>query len=299
MIYDTIVIGYGPAGTTAAIYAVRAGLSVLLIGRDQGSLAKADRIENYYGFVEPISGADLLETGLAQARRLGVSVSTDEVTGVTITETFDVATARNHYEGRTLIIASGMPRKKAAVEGVADYEGRGVSYCAICDAFFYRGKIVAVIGSGDYAFHEASDLLPFASKIYILTNGRTYSGGQNEKFVVDERKLAAVTGDEDKLRAVLFTDGESLPVDGAFIAEGTANALDLAGKIGIEHDGKAIIVNADQKTSLNGLFAAGDCTGGLMQISVAVGEGAKAGMAAARYVKEQRGEKVQATQWAK
>jgi thioredoxin reductase (NADPH) len=120
MIYDTIVIGYGPAGTTAAIYAVRAGLSVLLIGRDQGSLAKADRIENYYGFVEPISGADLLETGLAQARRLGVSVSTDEVTGVTITETFDVATAKNHYEGRTLIIASGMPRKKAAVEGVAD-----------------------------------------------------------------------------------------------------------------------------------------------------------------------------------
>jgi thioredoxin reductase (NADPH) len=158
---------------------------------------------------------------------------------------------------------------------------------------------VAVIGSGDYAFHEASDLLPFASKIYILTNGRTYSGGQNEKFVVDERKLAAVTGNEEKLHAVVFTDGESLPVDGAFIAEGTANALDLAGKIGIEHDGKAIIVNADQKTSLNGLFAAGDCTGGLMQISVAVGEGAKAGMAAARYVKEQRGEKVQATQWAK
>jgi len=297
MNYDVIVIGYGPAGTTAAIYAVRSGLSVLLIGRDQGSLAKAEKIENYYGFIEPIAGPELLANGLRQAERLGVTVVTDEVTGVMVTEGFEIHTTRATYEGNSLVIATGMPRKKASVAGVSDYEGRGVSYCAICDGFFYRNKIVAVIGNGDYAFHEASDLLPFAREIHLLTNGRPYTGGSHEKIRIDERNLASVTGDENKVNAVAFADGDTLAVDGVFIAEGTANALDLANKIGIEHDGKVILVDSAQKTSLNGLFAAGDCTGGLLQVAVAVGEGAKAGMAAVAYVKEQRGEKVKATQW--
>lgn len=297
MNYDTIVIGYGPAGTTAAIYAVRAGLTVLLIGRDKGSLAKAEKIENYYGFIEPISGAELLENGLKQAARLGVTVVADEVTGVTVTEGFEVHTTNETYEGLSLVIASGMPRKKASVAGIAEYEGRGVSYCAVCDGFFYRNKVAAVIGSGDYAFHEASDLLPFAREIHLLTNGRPFTGGQHEKILVDERRIASVTGDENKVNAVVFADGTTLTVDGVFVAEGTANALDLASKIGIEHDGKVILVDGNQKTSLNGLFAAGDCTGGLLQVAVAVGEGAKAGMAAAAYVKEHRGETVKATQW--
>lgn len=294
---DVIVIGYGPAGASAAIYAVRAGLSVLMLGRDEGSLAKSEAIENYYGFVEPIKGSDLVAAGHAQARRLGVSVETAEVTGVTVTEGFIVATSKGEHACRALVIATGLPRKKATVKGITEFEGRGVSYCAICDGFFYRGKTVAVIGSGDYAFHEASDLLPFASRIHLLTNGRPYTGERQEKIVVDERPLALVSGDDDKVRAVEFADGESLPVDGVFVAEGTANALDLANKIGIENDGKVILVNADQKTSLNGLFAAGDCTGGLLQVAVAVGEGARAGMSAAAYVKEQRGEKMQRTQW--
>lgn len=296
MLYDTIVIGYGPAGTTAAIYAVRAGLSVLLIGRDQGSLVKAEKIENYYGFIEPISGTDLVEIGLKQARRLGVTVETDEVTSVTVTEKFEVVTSKAQYEGLSLIIATGMPRKKASVAGITEYEGKGVSYCAVCDGFFYRNKTVAVIGSGEYAFHEASDLVPFASKIYVLTNGRPYTGGQHEKFAVDERKLASVAGDKDRINAIVFADGESMPVDGVFIAEGTANALDLAAKIGIENDGKVIIVKENQETSLNGLFAAGDCTGGLLQVSVAVGKGAKAGVAAAAFIRKQRGEKAKPTQ---
>lgn len=294
---DLIVIGYGPAGTSAAIYAVRAGLSVLLLGRDAGSLARSEAIENYYGFAEPLRGSDLLAAGLSQARRLGVTVETAEVTAVTVTEGFTVTTSTGEHECRALVIATGMPRKKATVKGITDFEGRGVSYCAVCDGFFYRNKVVAVIGSGDYAFHEASDLLPFASRIYLLSNGRPYSGQRHEKILVDERPLARISGNEDKVNAVEFADGESLAVDGVFVAEGTANALDLANKIGIENDGKVILVNADQRTSLNGLFAAGDCTGGLLQVAVAVGEGAKAGMAAAAYVKEQRGEKMQRTQW--
>ncbi len=297
MKYDTIVIGYGPAGTTAAIYAVRAGVSVLLIGRDQGSLAKAEKIENYYGFIEPVSGPELLANGLKQAERLGVTVITDEVTGVTVNEGFDVHTAKSSYECTSLVIATGMPRKKASVAGVAEYEGRGVSYCAVCDGFFYRNKVVAVIGNGDYAYHEASDLLPFASEIHLLTNGRPYSGATHEKIRVDERKLAAVVGNENKVNGVTFADGDTLTVDGVFIAEGTANALDLANKIGIEHDGKVILVDPEHKTSLNGLYAAGDCTGGLLQVAVAVGEGTRAGMAAAAYVKAQRGEKVKPVQW--
>lgn len=298
MNYDVIVIGYGPAGTSAAIYAVRAGLSVLLLGRDAGSLSRGEKIENYYGFVEPQNGPELLAAGLDQARRLGVKVETAEVTAVTVTEGFIVNTSEAEYNCSALIIATGMPRKKATVKGISDYEGRGVSYCAVCDGFFYRNKTVAVIGSGDYALHEAQDLLPFATSIHLLSNGRPLAAKpENDKIVVDDRKLARVVGDDDRVTGIEFENGELLAIDGIFVAEGTANAVDLANKIGIENDGKVILVDADQKTSLNGLYAAGDCTGGLLQVAVAVGEGARAGMSAAAYVKEQRGEKAQKMQW--
>lgn len=296
--FDLIVIGKGPAGLSAAIYAVRAGLKVLVIGRDAGSLAKAEKIENYLGFVDPISGEQLLGQSIAQALRIGVELVTEEVTGIVWGEQFVVHTSEQAYEAPSIVLATGLPRRKATVSGLSDYDGRGVSYCATCDGFFYRGKTVAVIGNGDYAFQEASELKPFASQIYLLTNGRPFAGQQqDDKIVVDLRQITAVSGDETKIRSLTLADGTSLAIDGVFVAEGTASALDLALKLGLDNDGKTITVDQSQATNLPGIFAAGDCTGGLLQVAVAVGEGAKAGMAAASYVRSLRGEKAVSVQW--
>jgi len=293
MLYDLIVVGKGPAGLSAAIYAVRAGLSVLVIGRDAGALATADLIENYLGFPEPIHAAKLMADSEAQARRLGVEILTEEVTGLLFLENYGVQTTTRELEAKSLVIATGMPRKKATVPGLSEFEGRGVSYCATCDGFFYRGKRVAVIGNGDYAFKEASELKPFASHITLLTNGRPYDATfSDDAITVDLRKIAKVTGDEIKVRQIEMMDGSVFEVDGVFVAEGTASALDLAQKLGLANDGKVITVNnRDQETNLPGVFAAGDCTGGMLQIAVAVGDGARAGMAAANYVRKLKGDK--------
>lgn len=297
--HDLIVVGKGPAGLSAAIYAVRAGLSVLVIGRDAGALGSADLIENYLGFTDPISGKQLLADSIAQATRLGVEILSEEVTGLVWMENYIVHTANQEFTAKSLVIASGMPRRKATVKGLSEFEGRGVSYCATCDGFFYRGKTVAVIGNGEYAFKEASELKPFAAKITLLTNGRPYEADkEDEKISIDLRAITSVSGDEIKVRAVELADGTQLEVDGVFVAEGTASAVDLALKLGLDNDGKVILVNSrSQDTSLPGVFAAGDCTGGLLQIAVAVGDGARAGISAANYVRELGGEKAVNVQW--
>lgn len=300
--FDLIVVGKGPAGLSAAIYAVRAGLSVLVIGRDIGALEKAEKIENYFGFADPIKGTDLVAQGRAQAERLGVEILDAEVTGISWMDHFQVHTAQQAYEGSSLVIATGLPRKKASVAGLSAFEGRGVSYCATCDGFFYRGKTVAVIGNGEYAFKEAHELTPFAARIHLLSNGREFSHAADqapwhEKFLPDTRPLQSVQGDEEKVRSLTFQDGSTLAVDGIFVAEGTASALDLALKLGLDNDGQVILVDRQQATNLPGVFAAGDCTGGLLQAAAAVGDGARAGMAAAAFVKESRGEKAPKVQW--
>jgi thioredoxin reductase (NADPH) len=298
---DVCVVGAGPAGLSAAIYAVRAGLSVVLLGRDSGSLARAHEIENYFGFVEPISGSDLLERGIAQAHRLGVEIVQAEVTGINYQEEYEILTTAGTYQAPCLILATGMPRRKASVAGLNEYEGRGVSYCSICDGFFFRGKNIAVIGTGAYAFKEVEDLRPIAGSITVFTNGRPLEAGYEQTggtaVRVDLRPILRVEGDEYRVKALIVAAGQSpdqmtaeelIAVDGIFVAEGTASALDLALMLGLEIDGKAIKVDCGQQTNLPGLFAIGDCTGGIMQVAVVVGEGAKAGIAAASYVRERK-----------
>jgi thioredoxin reductase (NADPH) len=285
--HDVIIVGKGPAGVSAAIYAVRAGLDVLLIGRDSGALAKAEKIENYYGFIEPVSGHDLLQRGLDQAVRLGVAVKHEEVTAVRWIDQFTVETTAGEYQSLSVILATGMPRRKAVIAGLSDYEGRGVSYCATCDGFFYRGKTVAVVGNGDYAFKEAAELKPFARTIYLMTNGRPYAAAQEDPAIqIRTEKIDKLEGDDEKVRRLVLDSGAPLEVDGVFIAEGTASALDLALKLGLDNDGKKILVSKSQETNLPGMFAAGDCTGGLLQVAVAVGEGAQAGVSAIGFVRQ-------------
>ena len=279
----TIIIGNGPAGITAAIYLTRAGFPVDIIGRDFGALEKADKVENYYGFEQPISGKNLVETGIKQAKRLGANVINDEVVGIGFEEKLAVHTKSNTYKADALIIATGASRPTPNIKGIKELEGKGISYCAVCDAFFYRGKNVAVIGNSDYALHEALELAQVANSVTVLTNGKTVETIFPENIKVEVSKIQEILG-EEKVSGVKLDD-RILEVDGVFVAIGVAGSADFAKKLGLELNGNKIVVDENQFTGNPGIFAAGDCTGGLLQIAVAVGEGAVAGTSAVKYLR--------------
>ena len=281
-----LIIGGGPAGLSAAIYAARAGIQTIVAYKDGGALEKTDKIENYFGFVDVISGPELLARGRAQAERLGAQLIQTEVTGVEYAEKgFTVKTPQGTFAADAAILATGAPRATPPIPGVQELEGRGVSYCAICDAFFYRGKAVAVLGEGEYALEEARTLLPVAASVTLLTSGAPAPSELPDGLLVDERPVAAIEG-EDKVARVAFQSGDPLAVDGVFIAYGTAGSSDFARKLGAQLDGNKIQATQDGATAVPGLFAAGDCTGGLLQVAKAVSDGAQAALSAIKYVRK-------------
>lgn len=283
---SVLIIGGGPAGLSAAIYAARAGIQTTVAYKDGGALEKTDKIENYFGFTDVISGPELLERGRAQAERLGARLIQTEVTGVEYAEKgFTVKTTAGVLTADAVILATGAPRATPPIPGVHEMEGRGVSYCAVCDAFFYRGKAVAVLGEGEYALEEARTLLPIADTVTLLTSGAPAPNDLPEGLQVDERPVAAIEG-EDKVARVAFQTGEPLAVDGVFIAYGTAGSGDFARKLGAQLNGNKIQVGADGATAVPGLFAAGDCTGGLLQVAKAVADGAQAALSAIQFVRK-------------
>lgn len=146
--YDIIIIGAGPAGISASLYAKRANLNVLVLHNDEASLKSAEKIENYYGFSGGISGKDLYENGIKQAQELGVEIKKFEVIQIeNLGNNYNVKTENENYEAKSIILSTGNKKIKPEIKGIKEFEGRGVSYCAVCDAFFYRNKNVAVIGN--------------------------------------------------------------------------------------------------------------------------------------------------------
>ncbi len=285
--YDVLIVGGGPAGISAALYARRAGLSVLILDKGNSALQKAERIENYYGLPGPVSGGALFAQGRAQARALGVSLVEEEAVGAQYDGALYLLRAgAQEYAGRALILATGAARTAPSIAGLREYEGRGVSYCAVCDAFFYRGKQVAVLGEGEYALHEAQTLLAVARGVTLATNGKPAPDLLPDGLSVRTEPVAAVAGD-DRVREIQFQTGSSLAVDGLFVASGIAGTDAFARVLGAEcADGK-VVVDAQMRASLPGLYACGDCTGGFLQIAKAVYEGALAGVDAARFVRQQ------------
>lgn len=282
--FDVIITGGGPAGVSAALYAVRAGFSVCILENDGGSLKKTEKIENYYGFPKAVSGAELYERGLSGARKLGVKIIKTEVFSIGFSESgFGVDTDSGKYVGKTVIIAVGAKRKKPSIPNLKAYEGTGVSYCAVCDAFFYRGRDVAVLGNKEYAFHEAKELFGLASSVTILTNGEEI-GAYDERFKVNTKKIESLFGDE-VLEGIRFFDGTTLNLSGLFIAEGTAGGNELAKKAGIVMQNDNIVISEKGETNISGIFAAGDCTGGFKQIAKSVCEGMNAGLGAIEYLR--------------
>ena len=287
--YDVIIIGKGPGGISASLYTVRGNLSTLVVSKDYGSLYKADKIDNYYGFLETVSGKELLENGIKQATRLGVKFVDDEIVGITSDGNFSVIGKKNTYQSKAVILAVGQPGKKLSLPGIKDFEGKGISYCTTCDGFFYRNKKVGVLGYTDYAMHEAEELMTYTKDITIFTNGQKLEiddkySGMLSRYKVIEKPISQISGG-DFIEKVEFTDKTSENVDGIFVAYGSASALEFALKMGVMTENNALVTDKDGSTGIPGLYACGDCTGVFKQISVAVGQGAIAGKSVLSYVK--------------
>lgn len=278
--YDVIIIGKGAAGISAALYTSRASLKTLVIGSGTGALEDAESIENYYGFPGGISGQALHQNGVEQARALGCEVIAEEVLSIVKLSNITVKTNRGEYECARLLIATGKARTKAKIKGTEKLMGRGISMCAICDGFFYKGKRLAVLGSANYAVAEAEELSRFTKDITIFTNGTEPSWETTlpECVKVNTLTVQEVQGDE-RVSGLLLQNGEVFPIDGVFLALGTASAFDFAVKLGVLTNGSSIAVDESFMTNVPDIYAAGDCVGGLLQISKAVGEGAMAARA--------------------
>lgn len=282
MIYDVIIIGAGPAGISAGLYTQRANKKTLIIYNEKSSLEKANKIENYYGFPNGISGKELYQNGIMQAKNLGIELKKEEVIKIEkIKETFEVSTSNRKYISRNVILATGNKKNTLDIKGIKELEGKGISYCAICDGFFYRGKDVAVLGSGDYAISEVNDLLNVANKITILTNKKKVPDFRAENVKVETRGVIAVKG-ENQLESIELEDGTELEVDGLFVAQGVAGSTDFARKLGALVKDNKIVVSDKMETTIQGLYACGDCIGGIYQIAKAINEGMIAGISAVK-----------------
>lgn len=275
--YNVIIIGGGPAGISAALYAARGGMKVLVLHNGASALHRAERIQNYFGSGE-IAGDALYNTGLSQAVSVGVEVVEAQVTFVRTNDGggFTVDTPDHEYVCDKLVLATGVSPKRPNINGLAEYEGKGVGYCAVCDGFFYRKRIVAVIGAGEFAEHEYNALKSLAAKTYLLTDGKEPSFAADN---VITHKIARIIGENGRVSGVEFSDGASIAVDGVFVAVGVAGSAAIARSVGIVTDKNGSIVTDERgMTNVPDLYAAGDCIAGIRQISKAVYDGMRVGM---------------------
>lgn len=281
---NVLIVGNGPAAISASLYTARAGISTIVVGKDDGALAKTDKIENYYGFENPISGSDLIASGIAQSTRVGATVFQDEVVSIQYNGKLVVVTKNEQFQADAVILATGSARSTPPIPGIVEFEGRGVSYCAVCDAFFYKGKDVCVLGSGDYALHEAMDLLPIVKSVTVITNGKKVTADFPKDVAIITNKVTSITGN-DVVERVTFDDESTVDTSGVFVAIGVASSSDLAKKLGAQTNGSRIVVDQNMATNIPGLYAAGDCIGGMLQIAKAVSDGAKAGTEVIKYLR--------------
>ena len=267
MKYDVGIIGSGPAGLSAAIYAKRANLSAVVIEKEYegtGQIAESGRVDNYLG-MPGISGYDL-----------GVFADGSQV------------------EAKTVIYAAGATPQRANIPGEQEYAGKGVSYCAICDGSFYRGKSVAVLGGGDTALDDAVYLADVAEKVYVIHRRKEFRGAavtvaklrekENVIFVL-EHQVKEIIG-EQKVTGVVLEDATVIDVNGVFVAYGAVPQTDLLKKFAVLDDSGYVRAGETGETALEGLYVAGDArTKKLRQVVTAVSDGANAATAVAEYLK--------------
>ena len=299
-IYDMAVIGAGPAGMTAALYCGRANMSTIIFGNIFDSqLAKAGDVENYPGFIS-IPGIELVEKFNQHLGKYNVLQVPAFINRIIPGDVFTLITESGEFQTRSIIIATGSRYRQLNIPGEKEYNYKGVSYCAVCDGSFYKGKTVALLGHGDQAAKSALYLAGLCKEVVIISSrpdldtqmyAEQIKSVQNIRAILNA-KVTAIEGNEYVGQIRYTTKSgqvDTLKVDGVFIEGGTPNSV-LARETGLDLDEKGnIAVNRpDMLTKIEGVFAAGDVTGGIHQISKAVGEGACAAVSAALYLKKKK-----------
>lgn len=291
--YDTIIIGGGPAGLTAAIYAGRRSLKALLLTRDiGGQAAKTFDIENYPGIVHT-TGPALAKTMQEQANSFGAEIKYEEVKSVTQKDAcFEIKTSTSQYESKTIIIASGKKPLELRVPGEEEFKGKGVTYCATCDAPFFRKKSVVVVGGSNSALDAAILCSEIAEKVYLVH--RSVLSG--EQVMIDKVKASEnveiILPDEIKeikgdqvVKSVTLKSGREIEASGVIVEVGYTIDSSLFSELVKINEKKQIITDLSQNTSVPGIFAAGDLTEApYKQIVIAAGEGAKSALSAYDYI---------------
>jgi thioredoxin reductase (NADPH) len=295
-VYDLIIVGSGPAGLTAAVYAGRYLLDTMVIGElEGGTISEAHKVCNFPSY-RSITGADFTSRLVDQVKNLGVKILQERVDDVEVGDPFRVTAGGSVYKARKVILATGNKRRKLGVRGESDLLGKGVSYCAICDAAFFRDRTVAVAGGGNSALTAALLLSEYASKVFIIYRKGEFLKAEpswvkqverNDKIEsVFNSEIKEITG-SNSVKGVTLTSGREISLDGVFIEVGSLPNTDLAKKVGIRLERDHVVTNKNQETSLPGVFAAGDLTNNpLKQVVTAAAEGAIAANSAYKEIKE-------------
>lgn len=292
-IHDLIIIGAGPAGLAASIYASRYKINHLVIGKEPGGQAnEAHQIENWPGTLS-ISGFDLGRKMREHAEKLGAQILMDSVSGVKKNnDIFEITTHTAQYRAKNIILALGMEYRKLQIPGEAEFKGKGVSYCPTCDAAFFKGKIVAVVGGANSAASAALLLSEHANRVYLVYRGEKLKAdpayqekiSKNEKIeVIYSTNIREIKGEKSVEKIILdnkYNENDELEVQGVFIEIGSEPGVGLTKQLGVNVDEQGfIIINPDQSTNVEGIYAAGDATTGsnkMRQILTAAAEGAVA-----------------------
>ncbi len=305
---NVVILGTGPAGLTAAIYAARAELAPVVLRGDQpgGQVTITDALDNYPGFPDGIAGFELYQALEKQANRFGAKIISDVAVEVDFkNQPFKIKTREQSYDTKAVIIATGSDPRKLNVPGEKEYVGKGVSYCATCDGFFFKGKKVVVVGGGDSAIEEGLFLTKFASSVTIIHRRdrlRAHAHLQNRamanekiSFVWDSVITEILSRDKSSLSGVRLknvkTDKESMfETDGVFVFIGhIPNTQIFKGQIDLDESG-IIIIDRRQRTSVTGVFAAGDVQDSIYRQAVtSAGSGCMAAMEAEKFIAEQEG----------
>ncbi|MFW5855994.1 MAG: thioredoxin-disulfide reductase [Bacillota bacterium] len=306
---EVVIIGGGPAGLTAAIYAGRAGLNPLVINGSQpgGQITETSELENYPGFPDGIGGFDIMQKVTQQAEKFNAEMIFEEVDNVKLKDKpYIIETDFSRYEAKSVIIATGATPRQLGLEKENKFRGSGISYCATCDGAFYQGDEVAVVGGGNVALEEANYLTKHASKVYIIHRRSEFRGTKiladrvknNDKIeILWNTEVKEIKG-EDEFDGLVVINNETdrekdLNIDGLFLAIGYKPQTELfEGEVKLDEAGY-IVTDEKQQTNLEGVFAAGDVQDPhYRQVITAAASGAKAAMEADKYIEKLKGESV-------